>query len=242
MRRSHEKPAGHWVRSLAPLIVFGLLAVGGCSDDNAQGDAATSNDAAGQTHQSPPAPSPAATPADQVEEPDGTSASGNGTEPGAEDTEESSPATGATVDSSDAPVPTAAEQPEPALSDEEIRETYGADAPEPAESMLGTLCNLNGPHLEKLSAQVMVDGTLDDQMLRLAALSLSDDLAVWEGLAWQLPDAADEIDVAREIYAHWEFAVGLVDAGDPQSAIEEWNAAGDLIDALPAGDVAEVGC
>ncbi len=130
----------------------------------------------------------------------------------------------------------------PAIPNDEIREIYGPDSPEPAEGVVGTLCNLNRPHLEELSARVLVEGQLDDQMLRIAALSLSDDLGVWEGLAWQVPSAEDEIEMAREIYAHWEYAVGLVDAGDQQGALEEWNAAVDLVEDLPAGDVAEVGC
>lgn len=236
--------AGPLTRLSIPLLVIGLLATGGCSVDDAEGAAeptsssspamqsqtaqhATAEDSAtpsetGQSADSP-APSDSESPSVAATSPTGTSDAETEQEP-------------------EAVVPTPAEQPEPALSEDEIRETYGTGEPEPAESMLGTLCNLNQPHLEELSARVVVDGQLDDQMLRLAALSLSDDLGVWEGMAWQVPGAEGEIEVAREIYAHWEYAVGLVDAGDQETAMDEWDAAAELLAALPPGDVSEVGC
>lgn len=139
-------------------------------------------------------------------------------------------------------VPTPVTQPEPALSEDEIKETYGAEEPAPAESMIGTLCNLRQSHLERLSSQIVVNGMVDDQMLRMAALSLSDDLAVWEGLAWQYPNLAAELDSVREIYGHWEFAIGLTDVGDVDGALQELEAAATVIRTLPSEDVAEVGC
>lgn len=132
--------------------------------------------------------------------------------------------------------------PEPALSDDEIRETYGAEEPEPAEPVAGTLCNLSRSHVENLSAQIVSDGVIDDGMLRLAALSLSDDLGVWEGISWQLPELDEELDTARQIYSHWEFAIGLVDVGDTDAALAQLNIADGLIADLPGEDVAEVGC
>lgn len=140
------------------------------------------------------------------------------------------------------PRPTPAVGPEPALSDEEIRETYGVDESEPADSVVGTLCNLSRPHFSELGDRIVVDGAIDDQMLRMAALSLSDDLGVWEGLAWQYPELSKDFDTARDIYAHWEYAVGLADAGDAAGALGQITAAAILIQDLPNGDVAEVGC
>lgn len=140
------------------------------------------------------------------------------------------------------PQPTLQQPPEPALSDDEIRETYGEDEPEPAEPVAGTLCNLSRTHLEGLSSQIVNDGAVDDGMLRLAALSLSDDLGVWEGISWQFPDLGAELDTARQIYAHWEYAIGLVDVGDADAALAELATADDLIEGLPGEDVAEVGC
>lgn len=138
--------------------------------------------------------------------------------------------------------PTMQQPPEPALSDDEIRETYGDDEPEPAEPVAGTLCNLSRSHFEALSAKVVSGEAIDDSMLRLAALSLSDDLGVWEGISWQFPDLGAELDTAREIYAHWEYAIGLVDVGDSDAALVELANADDLIEGLPGEDVAEVGC
>lgn len=236
--------AGPLTRLSVPLLVIGLLATGGCSVDDADGAAEpTSSSSPGtqsQTAQHATAED-SGTPSETGE---------SATPPSPSDSESPQAAANSPMDTSDAEsgqepealVPTPAEQPEPALSEDEIRETYGTGEPQPAESMVGTLCNLNQPHLEELSARVVVDGRLDDQMLRLAALSLSDDLGVWEGMAWQVPDAEDEIEVAREIYAHWEYAVGLVDAGDQETAMGEWDAAAELLEALPPGDVSEVGC
>lgn len=137
--------------------------------------------------------------------------------------------------------PTFQEQPEAALSDEEIRETY-ADNPPPADSVQGTLCNLTQAHLAQLSAATTTHDSIDDQMLRLAALSLSDDLSVWEGMAWQYPELASDIEAARTVYAHWEFAIGLHDTGDPAAAVAELKAADELIDTLPDAEALEVGC
>lgn len=245
MRRSRSRGgADPRARSLPPLLVLTLVVLTGCSVDNATGASGpTSTQAASPGGEAAPTP----TAADQALPATGT----GGSDPPRTTESESVPeGDGSTTETrvsetareSEAPLPTPADQPEPALSEEEIRETYGTGAPEPAESMVGTLCNLNRPHLEELSARVVVDGKLDDQTLRLAALSLSDDLGVWEGMAWQVPGVEDEIEVAREIYAHWEYAVGLVDAGDQETAMDEWDAAAELVGALPTGDVSEVGC
>lgn len=137
--------------------------------------------------------------------------------------------------------PTFQEQPEAALPDEEIRETY-AENPPPADSVEGTLCNLTQAHLAQLSAATRRAGSIDDQNLRLAALSLSDDLSVWEGVAWQYPELAADIEAARTVYAHWEFAIGLHDTGDLVAAAEELEAADELIDTLPDAEALEVGC
>lgn len=132
-------------------------------------------------------------------------------------------------------------QPEPALPGEEIRETYG-DNPSPADSVEGTLCNLTQEHLSQLSEATRSEGAPDEQMLRLSALSLSDDLSVWEGIAWQYPDLEGDIEVARQIYAHWEYAIGLLDVGDDGAAVAELTAADQLIAGLPSNEAIEVGC
>lgn len=236
--------AGPLTRLSVPLLVVGLLAIGGCSVEDA-GVAAgpTSSSSPGQgslAAQNAPGED-SGTPSETGESADSPSPS-NSESPSAAATSPIGTSDAETGQESEVVVPTPAEQPEPALSQDEIRETYGTGEPEPAESMVGTLCNLNRPHLEELSARVVVEGQLDDQMLRLAALSLSDDLGVWEGMAWQVPEAESEIEVAREIYAHWEYAVGLVDAGDQETAMDEWDAAAELLAVLPPGDVSEVGC
>ncbi len=240
-QRVHASSRMSW---LLPLIVAGVLVTSGCSGEGAQGAAGT---VSGSALTQKEVVGPASTVAEQV-----TSLQESGSAPTSSATvAESGPSSdGSQTDAQESnnsqaaetPIPTPDDQPEPALSQEEIRETYGKNQPEPAESMVGTLCNLNRPHLEELSAHVVVDGQLDDQMLRFAALSLSDDLGVWEGLSWQMPGAEEEIEVAREIYAHWEYAVGLIDAGDHQTAMDEWNAAAELVNGLPSSDIIEVGC
>ncbi|WP_162802273.1 hypothetical protein [Ornithinimicrobium murale] len=112
----------------------------------------------------------------------------------------------------------------------------------PADEVLGTLCNLRQSHVELLSSRILVDGQIDVQMLRLAALSLSDDLGVWEGIAWQYADLEDELDAARSVYGHWEYAIGLTDVDDVDAAVEQIEEAELVIDTLPGDEVVEVGC
>lgn len=229
------------IRSLIPVMLVGFLGMTGCSADVAQGEPDTAHDAA-VGHMIGPTKDQSNSEVGQSADPERSEDSASTPSSEAGLGEEATGQAEEDPKGSDAPLPTPAAQPQPALSEEEIRATYGSDEPEPAESMVGTLCNLNRPHLEQLSERVVAESQLDDQMLRLAALSLSDDLGVWEGMAWQVPDAAEEIETAREVYAHWEYAVALVDAGDQTSAMEEWNTATTLIAGLPAGDVTEVGC
>lgn len=225
-------------RQFIPYALVAAFVLGGCSTNAGQGHASGSANQEGARVMTADSPSPSA---------GGTATSktaAEATEPLShpQAPESTGPATGEEQVQSDVPPPTPAEQPEAALSDDEIRETYGAGAPEPAESMVGTLCNLNRVHLEELSESMATGLQLDDQMLRLGALSLSDDLGVWEGMVWQVPEATKELEVAREVYAHWEYAIALVDAGDDQSAMAELNAAEELIQGLPAGEVGEVEC
>lgn len=158
------------------------------------------------------------------------------------------PATG----SAEPPPPSAADatqedepslQPRPTadLSDEEIRVVYDDDAA-PGEAVTATLCNLTRDHLELVESQVSGADGLDAATLRLALISLGDDLSVWEGLTWHLPGSADDIRSAQDVYSRWEFALALLESGDPVRAQEEFDVAARTIDALPDDPGVEVGC
>lgn len=206
---------------MALVMLIGILALAGCSAEGTQGDVENS-----LSTTSGPTQKDSATPSSPVAKALQSDSTGRADGP----------------QEATAPLPTPAAPPEPALSNDEIREIYGTDDPELAESMVGTLCNLNRVHLGELSEGVVTGPKIDDQMLRLAALSLSDDLGVWEGMAWQVPEATKEIEVAREVYSHWEYAIALVDAGNDQLAMTEFNTAEELIQGLPAGEVGGVEC
>lgn len=138
-------------------------------------------------------------------------------------------------------VPERPELPEPALSNEEIREIYG-DERAPAAHVEGTFCNLRQSHLEQLSSRAISGGQVNDQMLRLALVSLGDDLAVWEGVVWQFPEVESEFESARAIYGHWYYAVALLDHGEADAAHQEFLAAQKVIDGWPEEAVNDGQC
>lgn len=161
--------------------------------------------------------------------------------PSARTSEPPSGKDGRTDDDSSAEKPTLEPRPEADLSDEEIRDIYTDDA-EPGRTVTATLCNLHQGRLDLLEKHIVSRDGIDDSNLRLALISLGDLLGVWEGLTWQLPEAAADIETAREVYASWDFALALQESGDSAGAQEQLDAASEAIDRLPADPDAELGC
>jgi len=137
--------------------------------------------------------------------------------------------------------PTLEPRPEADLSDKQIPKIYSDDIA-PGRQVTATLCNLTRGHLEVLEKHIAGHNGVDDSNLRLALISLGDLLDVWEGLTWDFPTAADDIDTARDVYASWDLALALRESGDPAGAQEQLDAASAAIDRLPADPEVERGC
>ncbi len=129
--------------------------------------------------------------------------------------------------------PTLEPRPDADLSNKKIPKIYSDDVA-PGRQVTATLCNLNRGHLEVLEEHIVGPGGVDDSNLRLALISLGDLLDVWEGLTWDFPGAADDIDTARDVYASWDLALALRESGDPAGAQDQLDAASKAIDQLPA--------
>ncbi|WP_068257187.1 hypothetical protein [Janibacter corallicola] len=142
---------------------------------------------------------------------------------------------------SSAAKPTLEPRPEADLSDKQIPKIYSDDIA-PGQQVTATLCNLTRGHLEVLEKHIAGHNGVDDSNLRLALISLGDLLDVWEGLTWDFPTAADDIDTARDVYASWDLALALRESGDPAGAQEQLDAASAAIDRLPADPEVERGC
>lgn len=179
----------------------------------------------------PPEPAPTGTPSGP--EPSETTSD----EPsGAVDQTPGSPEDSATQDT-----PELQERPAAEDSNEGILSEYPDDPP-PADEVAGTLCNLTKDHLEMMNSHVSDSPELDEPGLRLALISLGDQLETWEGISWHFPETQPHIETAQSIYSHWEYALGLLDIGDEVEAQQQLNLATALIDTLPGAAVAEAGC
>lgn len=138
--------------------------------------------------------------------------------------------------------PTREPRPDAELSDEEIQKIYSDDA-EPGRAVTVTLCHLTQGHLELLEEHAVgAGGGVDDTNLRLALISLGDLLDVWEGLTWHLPETAEDIGTAQEVYSLWDFALALQESGDPAGAQKQLEAASAAIERLPDEPDVEFGC
>lgn len=107
------------------------------------------------------------------------------------------------------------------------------DDPEPAESVVATLCNLNRDYFETL--QPTKDGkAVVDSTLSMAVLGLSDLLDYWDSLRPHYPEVGHDIDVAWAIRDAWDEALLAVENGDPSVAQGAMAKAQGLIEDLPS--------
>lgn len=107
------------------------------------------------------------------------------------------------------------------------------DDPEPAESVVATLCNLNRGYFSTLSESADTD-------LRMAVVGVTELLGYWEGLVPHHPEVEEDVATATEIVARWDEAVLARDNGEDAAAEAALQEADDLIADLP--DAPEVDC
>lgn len=138
-------------------------------------------------------------------------------------------------------------------TDEESRDDSGSkdpsqeydyeDEPEPAPELAATLCNLDADYFKNLRGTDSSGKAVADDSLRMAVLSLGDNLSLWIDLQRSFPDVADDVARAQKIYDYWDEALLQADNGDPDAAQKAMERAEVEIDRLPgrAPDAVE-GC
>lgn len=113
--------------------------------------------------------------------------------------------------------------------------------PEPADSIVVTLCNLNQEFFRGLRAEV--DGSpVADDSLRTNLIGLGDLIDEWDTLRIHYPQVTAQIDRALEIYDAWESAIAQRDAGDAAASSRDMANAEEVIGRLPETGTAPVGC
>ncbi|MDO5502333.1 MAG: hypothetical protein Q4G67_04070 [Actinomycetia bacterium] len=106
------------------------------------------------------------------------------------------------------------------------------DDPDPADSVLATLCNLNQEWLAGLRA--VDDGTpVVDDTLRMNLVSLKDQLDTWDTLRTHAPGTVADIDTAQRIHDAWDKALLASDNGDASGAAASMAEGEELIADLP---------
>ncbi|WP_281966189.1 hypothetical protein [Serinicoccus marinus] len=115
----------------------------------------------------------------------------------------------------------------------DLEEYEYPDDPEPAESVVATLCNLNRSYFATLAESADTD-------LRMAVVGVTELLAYWESLVPHYPEVAEDVSTAGEVVAAWDEAVLARDNGDVAGADAAVAEANELIDSLP--ETAQVDC
>lgn len=110
--------------------------------------------------------------------------------------------------------------------------------PEPPESVVATLCNLNQVFFKGLrtteSGEAIADSTL-----RTSTVALSDLTDYWDTLRVQYPDAVTDIDTGIAVQEQWKTALLDQENGDEPGAKIAMAAAEDLIGKLPKVEAAD---
>lgn len=144
--------------------------------------------------------------------------------------------TSAATAEADGPHPVIGDTPDPPV-EVEVSETGDdvtyAPGPPPDASMSGTLCNLDREFIGALAAGATGGPNTSDD-LRLATVSLTDSLSLWNELTVHYPESTEDVDRAGQILAHWQEAVQAADVGDTDSFDEAVAAAEAEIVQLPS--------
>ena len=104
---------------------------------------------------------------------------------------------------------------------------------EPAETLVGTLCNLNAKFLRSLRSEDASGTPIVDDNLRYAILSLGDSVSLWRDLVLSYPDTADGVAVADRVLEHWDNAFLAQENGQDAEAQQQMQLAESAIDELP---------
>lgn len=115
----------------------------------------------------------------------------------------------------------------------DMKEYEYPDVPLPADSTLGTLCNLNQAYLAGLRTVSGGTAVVDDT-LRTTLVGFSDLLSEWEMLRPHFPEHEADFDRAQALYEAWDRAVLSEENGDSGGARNAMAEAEDLLDELPA--------
>lgn len=203
--RAHEGATGRGARPgrWAAAAAVLALALAGCSDADTP-DRAGTGDASPAATVGAPTPEPEATPSTPP-----APTSGDGVEDVPEDTTDYSTDAGQNIQTYEYP-----------------------DDPEPADSVLATLCNLNQEWLAGLRATDGGTPVVDDT-LRMNLISLKDQLDTWDTLRPHTPEAVADIDTAQRIYDAWDKALLASDNGDAAGAAAGMADGEELLAGLP---------
>lgn len=122
---------------------------------------------------------------------------------------------------------------------ESLREYDYPDDPEPADTIVATLCNLDQRFFQGLRT-VENGSPVADDSLRMSVLAVSDLLETWESLRPHYPDAVPAIDTAQAVRDTWDEALLSLENGERGPAVDLMVTAEALIAELP--ESAGAGC
>lgn len=142
-------------------------------------------------------------------------------------------------------VTTESEDPDEPSPDDEVVSTTPEfeypDDPPPAEEIVSTLCNLDQEYIGSLRAESADGRPVVDENLRLAVISMMDNLLLWDSLRPHYPETGDAIDTAWRIHDLWHEALLFYESGDAEAASLAMEEADREISNLPSVDSADSG-
>lgn len=112
-----------------------------------------------------------------------------------------------------------------------------SDEPEAASGVVATLCNLDPTYLSSLRNEDSSGTPVVDDDLRLSVLAMSDQVAYWESLTDEYPEAVEDVASADTVVDFWDQALLEYDNGDMAAANANMISADEVIRSME-GDVA----
>lgn len=103
---------------------------------------------------------------------------------------------------------------------------------QPADTIVATLCNLNREYLQGLSPGREGEEFPGDQ-LRMATLSLGDNVSIWESIKYDYPEVEQDIETTAMVHHLWSEALVAADNNDLELANDLLREADQEIQDLP---------